>query len=146
MKSIFMLIVCLMASLFSHAATDEEKALRFRQSVMNVVGYSAGNMGAMVKGKMDYDQAEFLRHAINLNAMLRLAQDAFVEGSNVGDSKAKDIIWTQRGKFDQKLEDAQLAAQELINTLNNADKSMVFEQFSDLGKTCKGCHKTYRKR
>jgi cytochrome c556 len=53
-------------------AGDVEKAVDYRQGVMNVFAYNVTSMGDMVKGKTAFDAAAFGRHAKDLAAAAQL--------------------------------------------------------------------------
>jgi cytochrome c556 len=49
-----------------------EKAVKYRQSVMFVIGQHFGRLGAMVKGKQPYDQKSFASNTAVIEALAGL--------------------------------------------------------------------------
>ena len=54
----------------------EDKAIKARQSVMQLLSFNLGKLGAMVKGDMAYDADQAMIAANNLKAVASIRQDA----------------------------------------------------------------------
>ena len=58
-----------------------KRAIEYRQGVLRVIGWDMGPMGAMAKGKIPFDAAEFARRAERLAIMAPRALEGFPEGT-----------------------------------------------------------------
>ena len=58
-----------------------EAAIDYRQSVFTAVRWNFGTMGDMMKGKKDFDAAEFSSRADNVAALAKMPLEAFIPGS-----------------------------------------------------------------
>ena len=97
-------------------------------------------MGAMVKGQMPYNQAEFLRNAEIVADMSKIAPHAFPAGSDTGaKTRAKPEIWSDAAGFKKVMDNFQA---EVAKTASSVDQ--VRGQFGALGKSCSACHDNYR--
>ena len=142
----------LFASLSTAAVADEEgegshaKTIDYRNSVMSILKWNIGPMGAMVKGKVPYDQAAFARHAKDLAAAAHLDLLAgFPEDSNEGDDTSARIdIWMDWEGFTEKYEALKKASSELAETASGGDLEAIKPKFGALGKTCKSCHDAFK--
>jgi cytochrome c556 len=131
----------------SHAvfAGDLERALDYRQGVMNVYSWNMKEMGAMLKGKKTYDAKAFARHANDLASAASLDLLAgFPEDSDKGETDALPDIWLDFEDFTQKLEDLRKASRSLSEAAASGDKAAMGDAFGKTGKTCKGCHDSYK--
>ena len=128
------------------AQAKPEDEIRYRQSVMNVIGRNFGGvLAAMAKGERPYDQAAAVRAATLVELLSTLPANSFGPGTDKGaPTKADPKIWQEPEKFKaayQKMVDqvAKLpAAARDLNTLK--------AQVGEVGKVCKGCHDDYRQK
>lgn len=131
------------------AEGPHDKAIKARQSMFQIYSFSMGTLGAMAKGKMDYNAELAQEMADNLNAAANLGQSAFwpagSDNSNPENARTRALpkIWETFpaiGEDAQALKDASaVLASEAGNGLDALRASM-----GDVGKACKGCHDGYR--
>ncbi len=123
-----------------------ERAIEYRQGVMNVIAWNFGSMAAMMKGKVPYDQKAFAAHANDLSKAASLdLLPGFPEDSDESDeTDAKPDIWMDWEDFENKLGDLRKASVQLAATAASGDREAIGKQFGATGKTCKGCHKPYK--
>ena len=128
------------------AQSAADKSIKYRQGVLNVVGWNFGPMAAMVKGERPYDKEAFARMAKNVATMGPMAMEGFGPGTDKGgvETKAKPEIWTKMDDFKSKMtkmndEATKLAAISQTGTLDEIKK-----QFGATGATCKACHDDYK--
>ena len=137
------------AAPFALAHGDEDsvtQAIEYRQSLMDVYLWNVKPMGAMVKGKREYDQAAFARYAADLAAASKLELlAAFPEDSDKSDeTDALPDIWLDFEGFKNKLTALQEAAAALKTAAESGDEAKTKAAFGDVGKACKGCHESFR--
>jgi cytochrome c556 len=126
-------------------AGSVEDAIEYRQAVMNVFGWNMKPMGAMVKGKVPFDQKAFKRHAGDLaNAASLDLLAGFPEDSDEGETDALAEIWIDFDDFTKKYQDLRKAADALKKASGGSDQKQIKAAFGDLGKACKSCHKAYK--
>lgn len=122
-----------------------EDAIKYRQAVFTAFRWHFGAMGAMVRGKVDYDAEQFAHHATQFAALTRMPKEGFIEGSDFGDTAAKAELWDNMDdvsqRFDQLMKDADTLAAASGGSLDD-----VKGAFGAVGKSCKGCHDNYREK
>jgi cytochrome c556 len=129
----------------SAAAGELERALEYRQAVMNVYSWNMKAMGNMMKGKKPYDAKAFARHAKDLADAAALDVLAgFPPESDEGETDARADIWFDFEDFTQKLEDLRRASLSLSQVAATGDKAAMGEALGKAGKTCKACHDSYK--
>ena len=139
------LTVALMSASLSSAvyADQAEDAIKYRQGIFTGFRWHFGTMGAMVRGKIDYDAEQFAHHATQLAALTRMPREGFIEGSDFGDTAAKSELWENlddvNARFDKLIVDADALAAASGGSLDD-----VRAAFGDVAKNCKGCHDNYR--
>lgn len=122
-----------------------EDVVDFRQGVYKVIGWHFGPLGAMAKGDIPFDRDLAVKNSEIVATMSRVAPDAFVAGSDVGDTRAKPEIWRDADGFRSAMERFQKEAQKLADVSKSGDFSAVRAQVGETGKACKACHDDFRK-
>mgnify|MGYP006225625925 FL=1 len=129
----------------SASAGDLERALEYRQGLMNVLGWNMKSMGDMMKGKKPYDAKAFARHAEDLARAASLdVLPGFPPESDEGETDARADIWFDFDDFAQKLEDLRSASQNLSQIAAGGDKAAMGDALDKTGKACKSCHDSYK--
>jgi cytochrome c556 len=65
-------------------------------------------------------------------------------GPEAGKTQAKAEIWTKPAEFKTAMKNFADAAPKLQSAANSGDVAAIKTAFADTGKTCKGCHETFR--
>ena len=118
-----------------------------RQSYFAIVGMTFGPMGDMVKGKIEWNDAQFAAWADDLASVSKVSVErGFAPGSEKGKTRAKPAIWENTDDFEQKLANFRSEAAALAEAANAGDKAATVEQFKQTGDTCKACHDNYKSR
>jgi cytochrome c556 len=124
-----------------------EDAIKYRQSVMTVMGTHFGRIGAVVQGKAPYDPKTTTDNANIVMTMSRLPFTAFVDGSDKGgNTKAKPEIWKEMDKFQAAGKDMQEQVIKLDAAAKSGNLEAIKTAFGDTGKACKACHDNYREK
>jgi cytochrome c556 len=122
-----------------------EEEIRYRQSVMNVIGRAMGPMGAMAQGKAPFNAAVAQKNAALVETMLGLPWESFGAGTDKGaPNKADPKIWKEGAKFKQSAESAQKAVAALVAAAKSGEEGKFKPAFGEVGKACKACHDDFR--
>jgi cytochrome c556 len=121
-----------------------EDAIKYRQSIMFLVGQHYGRMAAMVKGAQPYNKEAFEKNAVLVDTLYRLSLDAFmVPGSDKG-SNMKSAALAEKDKFTQMHNTTAAELAKLATVAKGGDMSAIKTQFGAAGASCKACHDAYR--
>ena len=124
-------------------ADRAEDAIKYRQGVFTAFRWHFGTMGAMVRGKMEYDAQQFAHHATQLAALTRMPREGFIDGSDFGDTAAKEELWENlddvNARFDKLISDA-----DALLAVTGGSLDDVRPAFGAVAKNCKGCHDNYK--
>ena len=125
-------------------ATKPEDAIDYRQGVFSAIKWHFGTMGAMVKGKMDYDAEDFARRAEIVAQLSQLPKEGFIEGSYSGDTDALPAIEENWDKFEGGMNMLAESTAKLAEVAASGDMDQIRPAFGEVGKTCKGCHDNFK--
>ncbi|MBK8325215.1 MAG: cytochrome c [Betaproteobacteria bacterium] len=129
----------------AQAQSKPEDDIRYRQSVMNVMGRALGPLGAMAQGKAPFNAAVAQKNAMLVDTLLSLPFNAYGPGTDKGaPTKADPKIWSDAARFKQSSEVAQKAAAQLLAASNAGDEARFKAAVGEVGKACKSCHDDFR--
>ena len=121
-----------------------EDAIKYRQSVMSLIGTHFTRMGAVVKGEAPYNKEAFEKNAVLVDSLYRLPLDAFMApGSDKGSGMKADAL-TQKDKFTQMHNTTEAELAKLAAVAKGGDLNAIKPQFGAAGASCKACHDAYR--
>lgn len=128
-----------------HAQQKPEDVIKYRKAVMSVQSWNMRPMAMMVKGQQPYDGALFAWYAGVIQQTAHMLPDAFAAGSDKGaDTKAKSEIWSDAGKFKQRLDGFQADTAKLVAAARSNNLEAVKGPFGAVAKNCGGCHNDFR--
>ena len=145
MKQSFLLIAAVMvcSSGIQAAEVDAEAYIQYRQNLMENAKTHTKGIGNVLKGKLSTKE-NVVRHARALHEVTMMFPTAFPEGSDFGETSAKEKIWEEMDNFKAAAKKNQDAAAALIKAAESGDMAAIGAAMKDVGKSCKGCHKEFR--
>ncbi len=127
------------------AQTPQERAIKYRQGVMNAMSWHMGNMNAQVKGDKPYNKDDFLKSATFVDQLGRMPWEGFTPGSETGaPTKAKPEIWLDAAKFREAENKLAMETSKLVQTAGTGNMDAIKPQFGAVGGACKNCHDSFR--
>ncbi len=145
-KSLVLGLVLVMAGaavVFAQFARTED-AVKYRQSVMFLIGQHFTRMGAMVKGEVTFDKAGFAANAAVVETLSALPWEAFtVPGSDKG-SGMKAAALAEKDKFAAAAKRNQAEIAKLAAAAKAGETGAMKTRFGETGQSCKACHDAYR--
>jgi cytochrome c556 len=121
-----------------------EDAIKYRQSVMSVIGTHFSRMGAVVKGEAPYAKDAFEQNANIVATLMPLPWDAFmVAGSDKGSGMKADAL-AKKDDFMKLAAATQAEVAKLLVAAKGGDLNAIKPQFGAAGASCKACHDAYR--
>lgn len=129
------------------AQTPSDQAVNARKSLMHVMAFNLGQLGAMAKGQMPYDAKAAQAAAGNIAKLATIDQAAlWMKGTDhdaYPKSHALPAIWQNEPDFlagFAKLASAAGAAEKTVGGGADTLKAAL----GQIGGACGACHKTYR--
>ena len=151
MKKMALIATCLMVLVLTAGGVyaqfaKVDDAITYRKSVMVIIVQHFKQMGAMVQGKAPYDQQAFADNAAVVKVMATLPWEAFlVPGSDKGDTTLSSAVFSKTEAFKKTASAFEASTAKLEALSQNADLKAIRAQFGAVAKSCKECHKPFRK-
>jgi cytochrome c556 len=122
-----------------------DRAIKYRQGVMQAIGWHFGILGGMAKGEIPYNKDQAVRSAMFVNELIKMPFDGFVPVSDTGaPTKAKPEIWKEKAKFDKLAQEMQAETPKLVTAANAGDVAALRATLPGVGKACSNCHEDFR--
>jgi cytochrome c556 len=133
-------------SMANSAFEKPADAVEYRQSAFSMIRIQIADMGAMLKGKIPFDEKRFAMRANNAAALSKMPWEGFVAGTAKGSAKtdALPAIWSDNETFMKKASTFQKYADELAQVAMKGDKKQIGKAFGNWAKGCKDCHKMFK--
>jgi len=143
-------LVGVIAALLSTTGTaiaqgDSESVIKYRRSSMKAMGGHMGAAAQIVRGNVSYT-GQLPMHADSVAAIAKDIAMLFPEGSDFGETEAKEAVWEKPDEFKKAASDAKRASEVFAEAVKGANKPTIERSFRSLSDTCKNCHKKFRKK
>jgi len=139
-------VIALSATSAVVAGDKSDDAIDARQAAFTLMVANVKPMGAMAKGKMPFDKAQFAMRAANLAALSDMPWEFFAPGSDKGKTKAKSKIWENPDDYKAAADKFKQEVTKLVDATKGDDQKAMFAQFGATAKSCKSCHKEFKKK
>ena len=128
------------------AQAKPETLVKQRQAAMTLQGKYFGPMAGMMQGKVPYDAKIVQRNAGFLDNLSRMPWDGFDAATKDVKSAALPAIYTDSAKFADAADRLQNEASKLYAVSRSGDEAAVKAQMGAVGKSCGGCHESFRQK
>jgi cytochrome c556 len=119
---------------------EAEDQIKYRKTVMRIIGSHMSGISAILRGKVDNDDLKV--HAAGLHAASLLVANLFPVDSDFGDTRTLDEVWGDPEGFDMAVKQLETSAGAFAAAVNG--DTDIGTAMRDLGASCKGCHDDYR--
>jgi cytochrome c556 len=138
--------VLLAGGAFAQFAKTED-AVKYRQSVMSVVGTHFARMGAAVKGEAPYAPEAFEKDAALVATLMTLPWEAFMAPGSDKGSGMKPEALAKRDDFMRRAAANQAEIAKLLAAARaGGGLAAVRAPFGAAGASCKACHDDFRRK
>ncbi|HIF94646.1 MAG TPA: cytochrome c [Myxococcales bacterium] len=143
---VMILIASFGQTTLARADSDENAPadVKYRQTLMSNIGSNMGAIGDILKNGLDLP-GHIAVHASNMAKSAPLIGPAFKKNVPTEATDAKPEIWQDWAKFEMAIADYEKAARDLASAAETNDMKTMVPLVKALGKSCGGCHKSFRK-
>lgn len=129
------------------SAAEAKTVIETRQKLFEDMKKTMEPIGAMLKRQRDIDAAVIATNAAHLKELAgKIPAQFAVDTRQFKDTKtdALDGIWASQADFKAKADVLANAAQNAITVSASGDKGATMKALADIGKSCGGCHDSYK--
>ncbi len=147
MKKIITLIVALSVTPMAFGQEyNPENIIKYRQDFMQGVKSHNNDIKAIVNGAVPFN-SHLGMHLSALEQMFDKIGGLFPEGSDFGDTKAKDAVWDNPQKFKDTVNKSKQALATFKQVAEKGDMKATQMAFKQFGRgSCGSCHKSFKKK
>jgi cytochrome c556 len=130
----------------AEAQTSAIKQIEQRKEMMKASGAAMKTLTPMARGEAPWDQKAASDAARALAGAAPKIPAAFPAGTGpeAGKTDALPAIWQNKADFDAKAKAMQAETEKLLQVVQANDEAGFKAQFPKVGRTCAGCHESYR--
>ena len=123
---------------------NPEMLIKYRKDFMTAVKGHNNSIKAIVYGAVPHKNHLAL-HLNSLEMMFNEIGSLFPEGSDFGDTNAKNAVWEKPEKFQKTITDAKQALAVFKQVVEQGDRIKTKAAFKKFGRSsCGSCHKSYK--
>ncbi len=131
---------------FAHAQDRKiEQAIKHRKAAFTLMATYVNRMVQTVEGHRPFDAKQMAQDAKVVELLSKLPWEGFVEGSERGDTRAKDDIWFEEDKFKRYANDLQTKTAAVTVAAESGDLKRFQAAVGKMRDACNTCHKAFRK-
>ena len=130
----------------AQAQSGAAGAITARQDQMKAQGGAMRTLTPIVRGEQPWNQQAAVQAATTLNNSAKTIPAHFPQGSGAeaGKTDALPAIWQNWSDFEAKAKALETESGKLLQLAQAGDEAGFKAQFPAVGRTCGGCHETYR--
>jgi len=127
------------------AQVKPEILVKQRQAVMTLQGKYWGPIAGLASGKVSPYNADIVaRNATYLENLAQMAWDGFQPSTSDVKSAALPAVYSDAAGFQRAIDRLQAETAKLGALARARDEAGVKAQFGAVGKSCGGCHESFR--
>jgi cytochrome c556 len=151
MKKFQFLLLAFVITLYSSTYSDltyadeSEDIIAYRQNVMKSLAANSKMIKAILTEKISQQHLSSL--SSNIASTAGMLNGNFPEGSDFGETDAKEEIWENKADFSSKIKDLEKITKQLQSAVQQkASNKELMPIYNSVAKACKSCHKKYREK
>lgn len=121
-----------------------ENAIKYRQSAMFMMGQNFYRVAAMAAGRTPFDAKVAADSAAVAEFMSKLPWAGFGPGTDLGKTRAKPEIWTNKVKFDDYARKMQSEMSQLATAAKSGNLDSIKLAVKATGAACESCHDDFQ--
>jgi len=138
--AILIITTCLFTT--AGAAATQDDVIKYRHSVMQSLSGHVNAFVLIATNKINSPQ--YLQNHADAIANLSSELGTLFPAGSGQDTDALPAIWDDAEKFDAAVAKMQKTANGLQQVVGSGDPKAIMGAFAAAGKSCKGCHETFR--
>ncbi len=121
-----------------------EDAIKYRKNALFVMQQNFGRVAGMAQGKIPFNAKVAADSAAVAAFVGTLPWAAFGPDTDMGDTKAKPEIWSNKAKFDDYAKKMETEMTNLSAAAKTGNLDSIKVAVNAVGGTCKSCHDDFR--
>lgn len=122
-----------------------EQAIKHRRAAFTLMATYVNRLVQTADGQRPFDARLTTADARAVALLSQLPWEGFIEGSERGDTRAREDIWLDEDKFKVYAADLQGQSSKLVTVAEAGDLKRFKATLVEMRNTCSACHKAYRK-
>lgn len=130
----------------AQSSEELEQLIQARQDQFEEIKSTFKQLRFEVVVNRNFDEKKATQYAKKLVELNKPLLGMFKERSDQGGTKASSQIWQKWPDFVKQMDRYQVASQNVLEPLRYANREDAAMYVNQAAKSCKGCHRLYKKR
>lgn len=142
-------VLMLMISSGVYAGTqisDPDSAIKARQEQFKEIKTEFKQLRFEVVVNKNFSAERALKHADKVADLAQPLVDMFRVRSDQGDTKALPRVWDKWNRFERQMNDFRDITEQIAEALHYQNREDAIDFVNQAAKSCKGCHRYFKKR
>ena len=137
--------ILLLAPATLHADRNAD-LIKYRKAVYSSMKGHMAAISRILRGRLGEYTGHVINHAEAMHSMAKLLPELFPEGTDSGDTSARPSVWERPEEFRQAAQRLEQASADLAETVRSGNVKAIRGKVGEVGQSCKGCHRQFRRR
>ncbi|MBB1486826.1 c-type cytochrome [Oceanospirillum sediminis] len=126
--------------------SDTDSAIKARQEQFKEIKTEFKQLRFEVVINEKFNAERALKHADKVADLTQSLIDMFRVRSDQGDTKALPVVWDKWNRFEQQMNDFRDITEQIAEALHYQNREDAADFVNQAAKSCKGCHRYFKKR
>lgn len=139
------LLVAIMG-LSACGGVDPDSPLGKRKAIFKEMLNTSEDIGGMLRGRIEYDEALFIEKAQLLDELSKQPWQHFPTAKDNDKSSARDEVWQRQERFQELARDLENTTARLVESTTELplNKSVLAVRVQAVEDSCESCHQEFR--
>lgn len=139
------LLVAIMG-LSACGGVDPDSPLGKRKAIFKEMLNTSEDIGGMLRGRIEYDEALFIEKAQLLDELSKQPWQHFPAAKDNDKSSARDEVWQRQERFQELARDLENTTARLVESTTELplNKSVLAVRVQAVEDSCESCHQEFR--
>lgn len=139
-------VLAMIMGLTACGGVDPDSPLGKRKAIFKQMLNTSEDLGGMLRGRIQYDEALFVEKALLLDDLSKQPWQHFPTVKEKGKTSARDDVWQRQERFQELARDLESTTARLVEstTQQPLNKSVLAIRVQAVEDSCESCHQEFR--
>lgn len=139
-------VLAMIMGLTACGGVDPDSPLGKRKAIFKQMLNTSEDLGGMLRGRIQYDEALFVEKALLLDDLSKQPWQHFPTVKEDDKTSARDDVWQRQERFQELARDLESTTARLVEstTQQPLNKSVLAIRMQAVEDSCESCHQEFR--
>lgn len=139
-------VLAMIMGLTACGGVDPDSPLGKRKAIFKQMLHTSEDLGGMLRGRIQYDEALFVEKALLLDDLSKQPWQHFPTVKEDDKTSARDDVWQRQERFQELARDLESTTARLVESTTQLplNKSVLAIRMQAVEDSCESCHQEFR--